>query len=142
MKALNIICIISLLWATSCACDGEKVFKALTWSMNKLAGDGYFPSQEILALGDFEGVEVNMQKRVEDGKNFNEVELKLINGKGPQMHQGEELLARHVAELYAKDYSKIQEYDVVKIIFIQTDPYNPDNLAITEYSFQVNDLIH
>ncbi len=109
--------------------------------MSKLAGEGYFPSSEIMALGNFEHVEVSMQKSYLDGERKNEVSLRLINGRGPQLHVGEEILARKAAEMYAEGYSKIDEYDFINIIFIQTDPNNPDNLAMSEYSFRVEDLI-
>ena len=52
---------------SSCACDSEKIFRGVIWGMNKLAGEGYFPSEEILALGDFESVEVNMTQSIQDG---------------------------------------------------------------------------
>jgi len=130
-----------LILGSSCACDGERVFQTMMWGMNKMVGEGYFPSAEIIALGNFERVEVSMQKSIQNGESNNEVELRLINGRGPQLHVGEEILARKVAELYTEEYSKIKEYDFVNIIFIQTDPYNPDNLAMSEYSFRVEDLI-
>ncbi|WP_106566865.1 hypothetical protein [Cecembia rubra] len=127
---------------SSCACDGENLMKAMFWGMNKLAGDGYFPSAEILALGEFEQVEINMSKSHLDGQTTSQVELRLINGKGHSMHQSEENLARKCAELYAEGYSKIMEYDEVKIVFIQTDPFNPNNMAMSEYIFRVEDLIN
>lgn len=127
---------------SSCACDGENLMKAMFWGMNKLAGDGYFPSAEVLALGEFEQVEINMSKSHLDGQTTSQVELRLINGKGHSMHQSEENLARKCAELYAEGYSKIMEYDEVKIVFIQTDPFNPNNMAMSEYIFRVEDLIN
>lgn len=141
MKIRVPIFLLTLLWLSSCACDGETLLKTMMWSMNKLAGDGYFPSSEIMAIGNFERVEVNMQKSFHDGVRYNEVELRLINGRGPQLHVGEEIIARKVAEIYAVEFSKINEYDAVKITFIQTDPFNPDNLAMSEYHFRVEDLI-
>jgi hypothetical protein len=126
---------------SSCACDSEKIFRGLIWGMNKLAGEGYFPSEEILALGNFESVEVNMTQSIQDGEAKAEVELGLINGKGEELLYNQENLARKCAALYAQGYSKIEDYNTIKIKFIQTDPYNPDNLAISEYSFEVKDLL-
>lgn len=126
---------------SSCACDSEKIFRGLIWGMNKLAGEGYFPSEEILALGDFESVEVNMTQSIQDGETKSEVELGLINGKGEELYYNQENLARKCAALYAQTYSKIEDYNTIKIKFIQTDPYNPENLAISEYSFEVKDLL-
>jgi hypothetical protein len=126
---------------SSCACDGEKVIRGMMWGMNKLAGEGYFPSNEILALGDFESVEVNMTQSYQNGESMAEVELSLINGKGNELQFNQENLARKCAILYAHGYSKIEDYKTVKIKFIQTDPFNPDNLAISEYSFEVEDLL-
>ena len=135
------IYLLLLFWLNSCACDGETLLKGIMWSMDKLVGEGYFPSPEIMALGNFESVEVSAQKTYQDGQRYNEVTLRLINGKGPQFHVSEELLARKAAEIYAETFSKINEYDVVKITFIQTDPFNPENMAMSEYSFKVEDLI-
>ncbi|MFD2201534.1 hypothetical protein [Shivajiella indica] len=126
---------------SSCACDGEKIIKGVMWGMNKLAGEGYFPSNEILALGEFESVQVNMATFVENGESKAEVELSLINGRGEELRYNQENLARKCAILYAHGYSKIEDYNTVKIKFIQTDPFNPDNLAISEYSFEVEDLL-
>jgi formylmethanofuran dehydrogenase subunit E len=126
---------------SSCACDGEQIIRGMMWGMNKLAGEGYFPSNEILALGDFEGVEVNMTQNYHNGDSKAEVELSLINGKGHELQYNQENLARKCAILYAHGYSKIEDYNSVKIKFIQTDPFNPDNLAISEYSFGVEDLL-
>ncbi|RPA69900.1 hypothetical protein EF405_01005 [Cyclobacteriaceae bacterium YHN15] len=126
---------------SSCACDSEKIFHGLIWGMNKLVGEGYFPSTEILALGDFESVEVNMAKSIQNGESKAVVELSLINGKGEELRYNQENLARKCAIIYAHGYSKIDNYNTVKIKFIQTDPFNPDNLAISEYSFEVEDLM-
>lgn len=126
---------------SSCACDPENLIKGAMWGMEKMAGVGYFPSPEILALGNFERVEVSMSKQHLDGETQAEIELRLINGKGPDMHYSEENLARKCAELYAKEYSKIYEYQTIRIVFIQTDPFQPDNMAMSEYSFQVEDLL-
>jgi hypothetical protein len=141
MALRNFIFLLFLGSLSSCACDGEQIIRGMMWGMNKIAGEGYFPSREILALGDFESVEVNMTQNYNNGESNAEVELSLINGKGHELQFNQENLARKCAILYAHGYSKIEDYNTVKIKFIQTDPFNPDNLAMSEYSFEVEDLL-
>lgn len=114
----------------------------MLWGFNKMAGEGYFPSQEILALGEFEGAEVIVSKINKNGENENNLELRLHNGKSQTLRLSEENTARKCAEIYAKGYSKINEYKTIKISFIQTDPFNPENFAVSEYSFEVKDLLN
>jgi len=142
MKKLGFIAgLIGLTLLSSCSCVVENSFKGLVWGFQQLAGDGYFPSPEILSLGNFERVEVSMAKVFEDGVSNNEIQLRFINGQGKNLHDSEELLARKCAEAYAEEFSKIHEYDRIKIMFIQTDPFQQDNFAMSEYTFEVKDLI-
>lgn len=129
------------LFVSSCACDGETMVKGMMWGFSKIAGEGYIPSAEILALGEFESVEVNVSQEYTDGESQGTIELRLFNGKSPEMRMSEENVARKCAELYAQDYSKIEDYKTIKISFIQTDPFNAENYAISEYSFEVKDLL-
>lgn len=124
------------------SCDGEKAMKAMLWGFNKMAGEGHFPSQEILALGEFEGAEVLVSKIINNGENESTLELRLHNGKSPAMRLSEENTARKCAELYAMGYSKISDYKTLNISFIQTDPFNTENFAVSEYSFEVKDLLN
>lgn len=140
MKTFTFISLI-LLSISLTSCDGEKVIKAMLWGFNKMAGEGYFPSPEILALGEFEGAEVAVSKIIDNGENESTIELKFHNGKSPALRYSEENTARKCAELYARGYSKINEYKTIKISFIQTDPFNSENFAISEYSFEVKDLL-
>lgn len=112
------------------------------WGFNKMAGEGYFPSQEILALGEFEGAEVMVSKIIADGENKSTLELRLHNGKSLSLRNSEENTARKCAELYASGYSKIKDYKTIKISFVQTDPFNAENFALSEYSFEVKDLLN
>jgi hypothetical protein len=131
-----------LLSISSTSCDGEKVMKTMLWGFDKMAGEGYFPSPEILALGEFEGAEVMVSKIIQNGENNSTLELRLHNGKSPALRYSEENTARKCAELYAQGYSKINDYETIKISFIQTDPFNTENFAVSEYSFEVKDLLN
>jgi hypothetical protein len=141
MKNLVLISL-SLLTFSFTSCDGEKVMKTMLWGFNKMAGEGYFPSNEIIALGEFEGAEVQVSKIYADGQNESTIELRLHNGKTPALRFSEENVARRCAELYAEGYSKINDYKTIKISFIQTDPFNAENFAVSEYSFEVRDLLN
>jgi len=141
MKNLVLISL-SLLTFSFTSCDGEKVMKTMLWGFNKMAGEGYFPSNEIIALGEFEGAEVQVSKIYADGQNESTIELRLHNGKSQALRFSEENVARRCAELYAEGYSKINDYKTIKISFIQTDPFNAENFAVSEYSFEVRDLLN
>lgn len=114
----------------------------MLWGFNKMAGEGYFPSQEILTLGEFEGAEVLVSKINNNGENESTLELRLHNGKSQALRLSEENTARKCAEIYAAGYSKINDYKTIKISFIQTDPFNSDNFAVSEYHFDVKDLLN
>jgi tRNA G10 N-methylase Trm11 len=131
---------ISLISA-SCSCDGEAVMKGMMWGFNKIVGEGYIPSAEIMALGEFESVEVNVSQEYINGENQGTIDLRLFNGKSAEMRLSEENVARKCAELYSQGYSKIEDYKTIKISFIQTDPFNTENYAISEYTFEVKDLL-
>ncbi|WP_373495350.1 hypothetical protein [Aquiflexum sp.] len=141
MKNVSLILLLFLSFSLT-SCDGEKVMKAMLWGFNRMVGEGYFPSDEILALGEFEGAEVLVSKTVENGENKSTLELRLHNGKNPALRFSEENTARKCAELYAVGYSKINDYKTIKISFIQTDPFNAENFAVSEYSFEVKDLLN
>ncbi len=123
------------------SCDGEDIVKGLFWGINKMTGEGFLPSTELLALGQFARTEINISKNTINGKKENTIELRLYNGKSEDVIYNEENTARKCAELYAEGFSKIAEYEIIKILFIQTDPFNPENVAISEYIFQVNDFL-
>ncbi len=113
----------------------------MLWGFNRMAGEGYFPSPEILTLGEFEGAEVMVSKIIVNEENESTIELRLHNGKSASLKISEENTARKCAELYAIGYSKINDYKTIKISFIQTDPFNTENFAVSEYSFEVKDLL-
>lgn len=139
MKRLSVLVIpIFFLILGSCSCDPERMAKGVFWGFQKLVGEGYFPSDEILAIGDFEGVEVHVTTAKDDQGTKKEIQLWLHNGKHPKVN--EENVARKVAEIYAEDYSKISQYQTLTLRFIQSDPFVPDNYQMTEYHFDINDL--
>jgi hypothetical protein len=126
------------LW--SCSCAPEELAEFAFDGMEGLIGDGFLPSEEIRALGKFEGVSVNLstsnQERVEESIIF----LKLENGDPKIMAEQRELLARNCAELYLRDFEKAADYEKITIQFIQTDSYNPQNISLEEYTFATQDF--
>ena len=109
--------------------------------MKKFTGEGFIPSAEILALGEFQWSEVQISKNQIDGISENQIELRFFNGKSESLRYNEENVARTCAELYAVGFSNIREYETIKIVFVQIDPINSENIAMSEYPFQVADLI-
>jgi len=123
------------------SCDGESVMKGMFWGFNKMMGEGYLPSPEIIELGAFEKAEVNISKTTSDGENENFIEIRLFDGKSEALAFNEENTARRCAEIYAEGYSKIKDFETIKILFVQSDPFNQENLAMTTYIFRVQDFL-
>lgn len=140
MKKRSFLIALCLVFSLS-SCDVEDVFKGLKWGMDNFIGDGFLPSDEIVALGAFQRTEVNLQQKTENGEAAGTIELKLYNGNSEALRFNEEGTARKCAELYAEGFSKIEDYQKIMIYLIQTDPFNPDNIAITEYVFEVKDFL-
>lgn len=139
MKKFTLITAFCLVFSLS-SCDVEDVFKGIKWSMDNFIGEGFLPSDEIIALGDFQRTEVNLQQHTENGEAAGTIELKLYNGKSEALRFNEEGTARKCAEIYVEGFSKIRDYQKIVIYLIQTDPFNPDNIAITDYVFDVKDF--
>lgn len=140
MKKRSLLIAFCLVFSLS-SCDVEDIFKGLKWGMDNFIGEGFLPSDEIVALGAFQRTEVNLQQKTENGEASGTIELKLYNGYSEALRLNEEGTARKCAELYAEGFSKIEDYQKIMIYLIQTDPFNPDNIAITEYVFEVKDFL-
>ncbi|MDO9552329.1 hypothetical protein [Rhodonellum sp.] len=140
MKKSHLLLFISLTFLFF-SCDGESVMKGMFWGFNKMMGDGIMPSPEILELGAFERAEVNISKTTADGENENFIEVRLFNGKSEALAFNQENTARMCAEIYAKGYSKIEDFDTINILFVQSDPFDQENVAMTSYIFRVQDIL-
>lgn len=125
---------------SSCACAPEEIAEFAFNGMEGLLGDGFMPSEELRALGKFEGVSVNLSSSSQDGVQESTIFLKLQNGDPKLMAEQRELLARNCAELYLRDFEKAADYEKITIQFVQTDPYNPANVSLEEYTFATQDF--
>jgi hypothetical protein len=125
---------------SSCACAPEEIAEFAFNGMEGLLGDGFLPSEELRALGKFEGVSVNLSSSSLDGVQESTIFLKLQNGDPKIMAEQRELLARNCAELYLRDFEKAADYEKITIQFVQTDPYNPANVSLEEYTFATQDF--
>jgi hypothetical protein len=132
-----LVLIVSL---SSCACAPEELAEFAFNGMEGLLGDGFLPSEEIRALGKFEGVSVNLSTSTQEGVEESIIFLKLENGDPKIMAEQRELLARNCAELYLRDFEKAADYEKITIQFIQTDSYNPQNISLEEYTFATQDF--
>jgi hypothetical protein len=126
------------LW--SCSCAPEEIAEFAFSNMESFLGEGFMPSDEIRALGKFEGTSVNLSNSSQDGLEESIIFLKLENGDPKVMAGQRELLARKCAELYLKDFEKAADYEKITIQFVQTDPYNPQNVSMEEYVFATKDF--
>jgi len=128
------------LFSWSCSCAPEELAEFAFNGMEGLLGDGFLPSEEIRALGKFEGMSVNLSTSNQEGVEESIIFLKLENGDPKIMAEQRELLARNCAELYLRDFEKAADYEKITIQFIQTDSYNPQNISLEEYTFATQDF--
>ncbi len=124
----------------SCACDPEDIAQSAMWGLEKMMGEGFMPSEEIKALGKFQGVSVNLSQSTADDVTESTIFLKLENGDPLILGNQPEVLARKCAELYIRDFQDARAYSLITIQFIQTDPQNPENYAMQEYTFETKDF--
>ena len=108
--------------------------------MESLLGDGFLPSEELRALGKFQSTSVNLSNTTQDGVEESIIFLRLENGDPKILAEQREQLARNCAELYLRDFEKASEYKKITIQFVQTDPYNPENVSMEEYTFDTQDF--
>ena len=132
--------LVLIVLVSSCACAPEEIAKFAFNGMEGLLGDGFMPSEELRALGKFEGVSVNLSSSTQDGVHESTIFLKLQNGDPKIMAEQRELLARNCAELYLRDFENAADYEKITIQFVQTDSYNPANVSLEEYTFDTQDF--
>lgn len=103
-------------------------------------GKGFLPSEEIRALGDFQGMSVALNSSTVEDHTESTIFLKLENGDPVKLGNQPEILARKCAEIYLRDFENSDNYRQITIQFIQTDPSNPENIAMQEYTFETKDF--
>jgi len=126
-----------LMLLSSCACEPEQLAQYAFQGMEAMMGEGFMPSEEIRALGNFNEMNVSLQQSSGSGST---IILKLGNGDPLLLSNQREILARRCAEIYLREFEKGSEYDIILVQFVQTDPQNPENIAMEEYEFQVSDF--
>ncbi|MDN3205064.1 hypothetical protein [Algoriphagus sediminis] len=142
MKPISRLGILFLLIASlnSCSCEPESIAKGAIWGLEKMMGEGFMPSDEIRALGNFQGMNVNLSQKKDQNGSESTIFLKLENGDPLLLGDQPDLLARKCAELYIRDFENSDDYELITVQFIQTDPMNPDNFAMKEYTFNTVDF--
>jgi hypothetical protein len=108
--------------------------------MESLMGEGFMPSEEIRALGKFQGMSVNLSQSTVDDSTESTIFLKLENGDPAILGYQPEILARKCAEIYLRDFAKSANYQKITVQFILSDPSNPENIAMREYTFDTADF--
>ncbi len=125
---------------SGCACAPEEIAQFAFGSMESLLGDGFLPSEELRALGKIQSTSVNISNTSQDGVEESIIFLRLENGDPKILAEQREQLARKCAELYLRDFEKAADYKKITIQFVQTDPYNPENVSMEEYTFDTQDF--
>lgn len=83
---------------------------------------------------------VQLGQSSENGELESVIFLRLENGNAAKLADQREILARKCAELYLRDFEKASDYQKITIQFVQTDPNDPQNMALEEYTFEVSDF--
>jgi len=125
---------------TSCSCNPENIAKFALKGMESMMGEGFLPSEEIRAMGDFQGMSVALNSSTVDDHTESTIFLKLENGDPVKLGNQPEILARNCAEIYLRDFENSDNYRQITVQFIQTDPSNPENIAMQEYTFETKDF--
>ena len=125
---------------SSCSCEPEDIASFAFKGMETVMGTGFMPSEEIQAMGRFQGMSVNLSQSAVEGEEESTIFLKLENGDPVVLGNQPEILARKCAELYLKDFENSAEYQKITVQFIQSDPSDPKNIAMQEYTFDVKDF--
>jgi len=125
---------------TSCSCEPEDIASFAFKGMETFMGAGFMPSEEIRAIGRFQGMSINLSQSTTDEQVESTIFLKLENGDPAILGNQPEILARKCAELYLKDFENSTEYQKITVQFLQSDPSDPQNIAMQEYTFDVKDF--
>lgn len=128
------------LFLTSCSCEPEDIAKLAFSGMENLMGKGFMPSDEIRAMGDFQSMSVNLSQSAIEDSTTSTIYLKLENGDPVLLGNQPEILARNCAERYLLDFENSDNYQIITVQFIQSDPMNPENVAMQEYTFDTKDF--
>lgn len=125
---------------SGCACAPMEIEEFAFGGLENMLGDGFMPSEELRALGKFQSTSVNISNSSQNGVEESIIFLRLENGDPKIMAEQREQLARNCAELYLRDFEKAAEYNKITIQFVQSDPYNPENVSMEEYTFDTQDF--
>jgi len=140
MRFRTFILLFILATVGSCSCNPENIAKFAFKGMESMMGKGFMPSEEIRALGRFQGMSVNLSQSNTEDDTKSTIFLKLENGDPTLLGNQPEILARKCAEIYLRDFEKSSDYQQITIQLIQSDPSNPDNYAMQEYVFDTKDF--
>lgn len=141
MKIPQIVCCLLLLsFISSCSCNPESLVKFATNGMESMLGEGFLPSDEIRQLGDFQGMSVSLSTNKTEEIVESTIFLKLENGDPLILGNQPEVLARKCAEIYLRDFENSSNYRQITVQFLQSDPTNPENFAMQEYTFDTSDF--
>jgi hypothetical protein len=141
MKTSSLLLFLSLVLITgSCSCNPESIAKFAMKGMESMMGEGFIPSEEIRALGNFQNMSVNLNTNKSEDTVESTIFLKLENGDPLILGNQPEVLARKCAEIYLRDFENSSNYKQITVQFLQVDPTNPENFAMQEYTFDTSDF--
>lgn len=132
-KLSYFILICSSLLLASCSCNPEKIFEMIANS-SMFKGQG-----EVMAIGGFSRIESHFQK--DFSNDSSRIELKLFDGKLPELYENEANIARKCAKTYI-EASESEDYYEIEVFIIKTDEQIPSQTIYqSNYTFEVASLV-
>lgn len=132
--------LIFIVFLSSCSCTPEEIVQFAVGNMENFVGKGFIPSEEVKALGKFQNASIHLSNTSNDDLEEGIIFLRLENGDPKILGGQREIVARNCAKLYLRDFEKAADYSKITIQFVQTDPFNPENVSLEEYSFDTQDF--
>jgi len=94
---------------------------------------------EVMAIGEFSKIESNFNKDLTNDSS--KIELRLYNGRIPDLYENEANIARQCAKTYVL-LTESEDYQTIEVFIIKTSDHNPSEILYqSKYLFEVSSLI-
>lgn len=118
---------------SGCSCKPERIFEFIK-NTGMFKGTG-----EVMAIGEFSKIESNFKKDLTNDSS--KIELRLYNGRIPDLYENEANIARQCAKTYV-ELTESEDYQTIEVFIIKTSDLNPTEILYqSKYLFEVSSLI-
>ncbi|UCS95279.1 hypothetical protein KZP23_09835 [Echinicola marina] len=132
MNKFSFLILFLAYFLSGCSCNPEALIELIANS-SMFKGQG-----EVMAIGHFNRIEANFQKNLSEQQS--KIELRLYNGKLPELYENEANIARKCAKAYI-EATESQDYKEIEIFIIKTsEEIPPQTLYQSSYLFEVASL--